>query len=129
MPPWARAKVSALLLPGIGTLDRLRMAQEPGVNTPVSGFLADHFRVPEGGKLKTAELIHPKVEPEIAFVTRAPLRGPGCHIGAVPADTDPSSPPSRSSTAVTAISSSTSRAWRRTTARPRASSWGGRARG
>ncbi len=30
-------------------------------------------------------LIHPKVEPEIAFVTRAPLRGPGCHIGAVPA--------------------------------------------
>ena len=35
-----------------------------------------------------AELIHPKVEPEIAFVTRAPLRGPGCHIGAVLAATD-----------------------------------------
>jgi 2-oxo-3-hexenedioate decarboxylase len=33
-------------------------------------------------------MIHPKVEPEIAFVTKAALRGPGCHIGAVLAATD-----------------------------------------
>jgi 2-oxo-3-hexenedioate decarboxylase len=33
-------------------------------------------------------LIHPKVEPEIAFVLKSALRGPGCHVGAVLAATD-----------------------------------------
>ncbi|MGD9710229.1 MAG: 2-oxo-3-hexenedioate decarboxylase [Halothiobacillaceae bacterium] len=62
--------------------------KQMGVETPVFGFLADYFSVPEGGEIDTAQLIHPKVEPEIAFVTKAPLRGPGCHIGAVLAATD-----------------------------------------
>ena len=62
--------------------------KQMGVETPVFGFLADYFSVPEGGEIDTARLIHPKVEPEIAFVTKAPLRGPGCHIGAVLAATD-----------------------------------------
>jgi 2-oxo-3-hexenedioate decarboxylase len=44
--------------------------------------------VPEGGECKMSELIHPKVEPEIAFVTSKPLKGPGCHIGTVLAATD-----------------------------------------
>ena len=35
-----------------------------------------------------SELIHPKVEPEIAFVTNKPLKGPGCHIGTVLDATD-----------------------------------------
>jgi 2-oxo-3-hexenedioate decarboxylase len=38
--------------------------------------------------VKTSELIHPKVEAEIAFVLKSPLRGPGCHVGAVLAATD-----------------------------------------
>jgi len=62
--------------------------KQMGVDTPVFGFLADYFSVPEGGEVQTSALIHPKVEPEIAFVTKAPLRGPGCHIGAVLAATD-----------------------------------------
>jgi 2-oxo-3-hexenedioate decarboxylase len=62
--------------------------KQMGVETPVFGFLADYFSVPEGGSIKTSELIHPKVEPEIAFVTKAPLRGPGCHVGSVLAATD-----------------------------------------
>ncbi|MDM0022047.1 2-oxo-3-hexenedioate decarboxylase [Variovorax saccharolyticus] len=62
--------------------------KQMGVTTPVFGFMADSYAVPEGGECRMAELIHPKVEPEIAFVTRAPLRGPGCHIGAVLAATD-----------------------------------------
>ncbi|WP_418647002.1 2-oxo-3-hexenedioate decarboxylase [Thauera butanivorans] len=62
--------------------------KQMGVETPVFGFLVDYFSVPEGSEINTSELIHPKVEPEIAFVTKAPLRGPGCHIGAVLAATD-----------------------------------------
>lgn len=62
--------------------------KQMGVETPVFGFLADYFAVPDGGDVKAAELIHPKVEPEIAFVTKAPLKGPGCHIAAVLAATD-----------------------------------------
>ncbi|SHI29171.1 2-oxo-3-hexenedioate decarboxylase [Pollutimonas bauzanensis] len=62
--------------------------KQMGVEAPVFGFLADYFSVPEGGLIKTSELIHPKVEPEIAFVTKRVLRGPGCHIGAVLAATD-----------------------------------------
>jgi 2-oxo-3-hexenedioate decarboxylase len=62
--------------------------KQMGVATPCFGFLADYFAVPEGGECKVAQLIHPKVEPEIAFVTKRALRGPGCHVGAVLAATD-----------------------------------------
>ena len=62
--------------------------KQMGVDTPVFGFLVDSFSVPEGAEVKVKELIHPKVEPEIAFVLKRALRGPGCHIGAVLAATD-----------------------------------------
>jgi len=70
-----------------GLTSQAKMKQM-GVTTPVFGYLADYFSVPEGGEVNCKELIHPKVEPEIVFVTKAPLRGPGCHIGAVLAATD-----------------------------------------
>ena len=59
-----------------------------GVEHPCYGFLADYFSVPEGAAIKHDELIHPKIEAELAFVTKADLRGPGCHIGDVLAATD-----------------------------------------
>ena len=62
--------------------------KQMGVTTPVFGFMTDDYAVPDGGECKMSELIHPKVEPEIAFVTKTELRGPGCHIGAVLAATD-----------------------------------------
>jgi len=62
--------------------------KQMGVTEPVFGFMADYYSVPEGGEVKVSELIHPKVEPEIAFVTKRALKGPGCHIGAVLAATD-----------------------------------------
>ncbi|WP_114969316.1 2-oxo-3-hexenedioate decarboxylase [Rhodoferax ferrireducens] len=62
--------------------------KQMGVSTPVFGFMTDDYAVPDGGECKVSELIHPKVEPEIAFVTKTDLRGPGCHIGAVLAATD-----------------------------------------
>lgn len=62
--------------------------KQMGVTDPVFGFLVDEFVVAEGSEVKTAELIHPKVEPEICFVLKRALKGPGCHIGAVLAATD-----------------------------------------
>ena len=62
--------------------------KQMGVETPCFGFLVDYFSVPDGGEIKIGELIHPKVEPEIAFVLKRALKGPGCHIGAVLAATD-----------------------------------------
>jgi 2-oxo-3-hexenedioate decarboxylase len=62
--------------------------KQMGVSTPVFGFLSEAFALPDGGECKVGELIHPKVEPEIAFVLKRPLRGPGCHVGAVLAATD-----------------------------------------
>jgi len=62
--------------------------KQMGVTTPVFGFMTDDYAVPDGGECKISELIHPKVEPEIAFVTKTELRGPGCHIGTVLAATD-----------------------------------------
>lgn len=59
-----------------------------GVEHPCYGFLADYFSVSEGGAIKHDELIHPKIEAELAFVTKADLKGPGCHIGDVLAATD-----------------------------------------
>lgn len=62
--------------------------KQMGVTEPVRGFLTDYGMVPDGGECDTSKLIHPRVEAEIAFVTKKPLKGPGCHIGAVLAATD-----------------------------------------
>jgi 2-oxo-3-hexenedioate decarboxylase len=62
--------------------------QQMGVTDPVFGFLVDDYAVAEGAAVDTKALIHPKVEPEIAFVLKTALKGPGCHIGAVLAATD-----------------------------------------
>ncbi len=62
--------------------------QQMGVTDPVFGFLVDDYAVAEGAAVDTKALIHPKVEPEIAFVLKHALKGPGCHIGAVLAATD-----------------------------------------
>jgi 2-oxo-3-hexenedioate decarboxylase len=70
-----------------GLTSRAKMKQM-GVESPVFGFLVDAYAVPDGGDCRASELIHPKVEPEIAFVTSKVLKGPGCHLGAVLAATD-----------------------------------------
>lgn len=62
--------------------------KQMGVETPVFGFVADYMARPDGGEIRTSELIHPKVEAEICIVTKAPLKGPGCHVAAVMAATD-----------------------------------------
>ncbi len=70
-----------------GLTSRAKMKQV-GVDQPSYGFLADYFAVNDGDQIAIGELIHPRVEPEIAFMLKKPLEGPGCHIGAVLAATD-----------------------------------------
>lgn len=62
--------------------------RQMGVETPIFGWLGDHQAVPEGGMIDVSTLIHPRIEPEIAFVLATPLRGPGCDVEAVLAATD-----------------------------------------
>lgn len=62
--------------------------RQMNVDVPVFGFLVDTYALPDGGECDVSTLIHPKVEPEIAFVTKTELKGPGCHIGSVLAATD-----------------------------------------
>tara|TARA_R110001599_G_scaffold353880_1_gene601995 strand:+ start:107771 stop:108562 length:792 start_codon:yes stop_codon:yes gene_type:complete len=71
----------------MGLTSWAKMAQM-GVEQPCYGFLADYFSCPNGAAIDTSKLIHPKVEAEIAFVTKAPLKGPGIHVGDVYAATD-----------------------------------------
>lgn len=71
----------------MGLTSRAKMNQM-GVDTPIFGFLMDYMARGDSEQISVDELIHPKIEPEIAFITRADLRGPGCHIGDVLGATD-----------------------------------------
>lgn len=70
---------------GLTSVAKMR---QMGVDKPCYGFLADYFSCPDGGEIKVSELIHPKVEAEVAFVTKKELSGPGCHIADVLSATD-----------------------------------------
>jgi len=48
------------------------------VNVPSIGFLTDKMARPEGGAIPVKDLVHPRVECEIAFITKADLQGPDC---------------------------------------------------
>lgn len=49
--------------------------EQMGVDAPITGVLTEDMRLSPGEELRLDELIHPKVEPEIAFVFAAPLAG------------------------------------------------------
>ena len=70
-----------------GLTSRAKMKQM-GVDVPCFGFVSDYMACPDGGEIKTSELIHPKVEAEICIVTKTALRGPGCHLAQVLAAID-----------------------------------------
>ncbi|MGP4029403.1 2-keto-4-pentenoate hydratase [Actinomadura sp. 3N407] len=48
-----------------------------GVDAPLTGWLTDAMTLPPGEPVAVGELIHPRVEPEIAFTMGARLTGPG----------------------------------------------------
>lgn len=51
-----------------------------GIDTPDFGTLLDDMTVRDGGRVKASSMIQPRVEPEIAFRLKQPLRGPGVTI-------------------------------------------------
>ena len=56
------------------------MQQMLGVDQPDFGHLLDNMRVDEGTDIDCAEMIWPRVEPEIAFQLKADLQGPGVTV-------------------------------------------------
>jgi 2-oxopent-4-enoate hydratase len=54
-----------------------------GVFEPDYGYIADYMMVYEGDPVSLTELISPKVEPELAFVLKEDLQGPGVTVADV----------------------------------------------
>jgi len=71
----------------MGLTSQAKMRQM-GVDNPCYGYLADYFAYGDGAEIKIDQLIHPKVEAEIAFILKKDLAGPGCNIADVLAATD-----------------------------------------
>ncbi|WP_138436920.1 2-oxo-3-hexenedioate decarboxylase [Marinobacter shengliensis] len=59
-----------------GLTSKAKMEQM-GVNVPSIGFLTDKMARPENSIVSTSDLVHPRVECEVAFVTNKDLAGPG----------------------------------------------------
>lgn len=70
-----------------GLTSRAKMRQM-GVDVPSIGFLMSEMARPEQAAIETAGLLHPRVECEVAFVTRRELAGPDCSLQAVLEATD-----------------------------------------
>ena len=70
-----------------GLTSKAKMDQM-GVRVPTVGYLLADMCCPEGSIVRRDELVHPRVECEVAFVTREPLAGPECTREQVLAATD-----------------------------------------
>lgn len=70
----------------IGLTSRV-MQEMFGVDQPDYGHLMDDMVLDQGQPLETANLLQPRVEPEIAFVLATDLRGPGLNAARVLAAT------------------------------------------
>lgn len=60
-----------------GLTSKAKMKQM-GVDVPSIGFLTDRMARPENSVVQTSDLVHPRVECEVAFVMKKDLAGPGC---------------------------------------------------
>ena len=70
-----------------GLTSKAKMVQM-GVNVPSIGFLMADMSRPESSVVQTNDLVHPRVECEVAFVTKAPLAGANVSRDEVLAATD-----------------------------------------
>jgi 2-oxo-3-hexenedioate decarboxylase len=70
-----------------GLTSKAKMEQM-GVFAPGIGFLMADMARPENSAVRTDDLVHPRVECEVAFMTKAPLKGASCTREEVLAATD-----------------------------------------
>ncbi len=62
--------------PKMGLTSQAKMKQM-NVEEPIYGYVFDYMLIPDGGTLSMRDVIHPKVEVEIAFIMGKDLEGPG----------------------------------------------------
>ncbi|WP_289135823.1 2-keto-4-pentenoate hydratase [uncultured Brevibacillus sp.] len=70
------AQGKKILGPKMGLTSRPKMVQM-GVEEPIYGFIFDYMNVPNQEVVSMSDLIHPKVEAEIAFILGKDIEGPG----------------------------------------------------
>ena len=105
----------------LGFTSRAKMVQM-GVDSLIWGLLTDAMVEEEGGDVDLKLYIHPRVEPEVCFVTRRAITGPLTALEAVDY-LEAVAPAMEIIDHATAISASTWRTWWPTTARLPASLW------
>ena len=81
----ARGTHIAGLKAGLTSVAKMK---QMNVEEPVFGFLCDYGSYADGGEIPFDNFIAPRIEAEIAFVTKEEIKGPGCHIGRVMQATD-----------------------------------------
>lgn len=59
-----------------------------GVDEPDFGYILDDMVIPDGSAVPRARFCAPRVEPEVAFLLRKPLQGPGVTVSDVRAATE-----------------------------------------
>jgi 2-oxo-3-hexenedioate decarboxylase len=62
--------------PKMGLTSFAKMKQM-GIEEPIYGYVFDYMLIDNGGKLSLSDMIHPKVEAEIAFIIGEDIEGPG----------------------------------------------------
>lgn len=70
-----------------GLTSKAKMKQM-GVDVPSIGFLTDKMARPENSAISVSDLVHPRVECEVAFVMKHALQGPNCTLQMVLEATD-----------------------------------------
>ncbi|MGO9506963.1 MAG: 2-keto-4-pentenoate hydratase [Mycobacterium sp.] len=68
------------------------MQQLLGVSEPDFGYILDTMMLPNGAQVPMSSFCAPRVEPEVAFLLSAPLRGPGVSVDDVMAATEALAP-------------------------------------
>ena len=72
--------------PKMGLTSKAKMVQM-NVDEPIYGYIFDYMLVDNGGVISLADLIHPKVEAEIAFMIGEDIEGPNTTVEEVIAKT------------------------------------------
>ena len=63
-----------------------------GVNEPDFGYILDNMVLPDGANVPITTFCAPRIEPEVAFLLRRPLQGPGVTVEDVLAATEAVAP-------------------------------------